>query len=406
MDVSGKRICNGWEFHYKDWEPDKGGAPNRSGSSPLDLIPSDRKGCLDYEFLKKMRLTKSRIMDGDALFFRQLLLAMCDPKKSGIDNDPRLPYYSVVENWSSKYAAITGMTGSYGHSFKLPTIEELVRFDSAVIRDGVLGGLDGALHHRWDDQSSAFDSDIANSIHHTRWLQLKRTFKLCDNERAPKRDQPGYDPAYKYDYLFKTIIYNLNAVTKSADLDLCGDETTFAHNGYGEPNSGILSRIIGKPGVTRGGQIVLLADVSRNRPRAYTHRHKVHPAYPRSTGLTAAGPQEVRRLLEDKILPLVEGFPNKNLLSPRSIFRVKPHTTWDNYFSGDPIFDWCGANGFPTTITCRRDRLPSGVPGNFFCKLPTPNTDKKAKVGRFNHAITAVKMVPIAVPIRVPPVLN
>jgi hypothetical protein len=92
-----------------------------------------------------MRLTKTRIMEGDALYFRQLLLPMCDPKKSGIEDDPRLPYYSVVENWSSKYAAITGMTGSYGHAFKLPTIEELMHFGSAVIRNGVLGGLDGAL---------------------------------------------------------------------------------------------------------------------------------------------------------------------------------------------------------------------------------------------------------------------
>jgi hypothetical protein len=28
-------------------------------------------------------------MDGDALFFRQLLLPMCDPKKSGI-NEPEI----------------------------------------------------------------------------------------------------------------------------------------------------------------------------------------------------------------------------------------------------------------------------------------------------------------------------
>jgi hypothetical protein len=60
---------------------------------------------------------------------------MCDPKKSGIDNNPRLPYYIVVENWSTKYAAITRMIGSYGHAFKLPTIEELMHFKSAVKGD-------------------------------------------------------------------------------------------------------------------------------------------------------------------------------------------------------------------------------------------------------------------------------
>jgi hypothetical protein len=47
----------------------------------------------------------------------------------------------------------------------------------------------------------------------------------------------------------------------------------------------------------------------------------------------AAGPQEFRRLLEDKIKPLVEGFQS-NHCSPQSIFPVKPHTTtsWDSHF--------------------------------------------------------------------------
>ena len=109
----------------------------------------------------------------------------------------------------------------------------------------------------------------------------------------------------------------------------------------------------------------------------------------------------MRRILEEKILPLVEGY-KKNRFSPQSIFPVKPHTTWDNYFSGDPIFNWMGANGFATTMTVRRDRLPQGIPGNYFNKLPTTNADKKAKVGRFNHAITAVKTVPIIAPLLVP----
>jgi hypothetical protein len=50
-------------------------------------------------------------------------------------------------------------------------------------------------------------------------------------KRAPERDQLGYDPAYKYDYLFNTMFYDLNAVTKYVDLNQCGDETTCAHNG-------------------------------------------------------------------------------------------------------------------------------------------------------------------------------
>jgi hypothetical protein len=43
-----------------------------------------------------MKLAKKRIVEGDALFFFQLLLPIGDLKKSGIENDPRLPYYSEV----------------------------------------------------------------------------------------------------------------------------------------------------------------------------------------------------------------------------------------------------------------------------------------------------------------------
>jgi hypothetical protein len=61
-----------------------------------------------------------------------------------------------------------------------------------------------------------------------------------------------------------------------------------------------------------------------------------------------------------------------------------------------------GANGYATTMTVCQDQLPQGIPGSSFNKNPTPNTDKEAKVGRFNHAITAVKTVPIIAPLLVP----
>lgn len=47
------------------------------------------------------------------------------------------------------------------------------------------------------------------------------------------------------------------------------------HSGYAEPGLGLSGRVMGKPGITKGMQTVLLADVHRNRPRAYLHRHKV-----------------------------------------------------------------------------------------------------------------------------------
>ncbi len=101
------------------------------------------------------------------------------------------------------------------------------------------------------------------------------------------------------------LIDNLNAITEEAELDLSGDETTWGHGGFGEPGSGIIGRILNKPGVTKGGQIVMISDVHRVRPRAYMHRHKLHA---KPQGWTQQGPFEVKSLLET-LNGLVEGEP-------------------------------------------------------------------------------------------------
>jgi hypothetical protein len=395
VDGQGKRVVDGWEFHYDKWNSDETSeAPNfknRSGATSTDPFPDNRKGRLDYELLKKLKLTKKRIVEGDALFFLQLLLPIGDPKKSGIEDDPRLPYYSEVERWTQKYATSIGLGGSYGHSFKEVMLEELLHFDSVVIRDGVHGGTDGAIYRRWRQGETTFDEEVAKSISHTRWLQLKRTYKLCDNQAAPKRGEVGYNPGYKFDYIYKCLINNINELTHSSDLDLCGDETTWAHNGFGEAGTGLLARVMGKPGVTKGGQIVLLSDAYRNRPRAYLHRHKCHPSI---AGFTRQGPMEVRMVMED-LKHLVQG---EEADGRRQIFQEKPHSTWDNFFSGDDINDWIGQNGFGVTMTCRRDRLPRGIPNHFFHKVATAPGDIKARVARFNNPITVVKHVLVTPP--------
>eukprot|EP00957_Ditylum_brightwellii_P044257 3357662-Ditylum_brightwellii.AAC.1 len=96
--------------------------------------------------------------------------------------------------------------------------------------------------------------------------QMKHTRKLCSNDTAKKKGEDGYNPAYKYDYLFDVICHNVNAITCYTDLDLCRDKHTFGHNGYGESGSGIFGRVRDKSGVSKGGQIILLSDVSRFRP--------------------------------------------------------------------------------------------------------------------------------------------
>eukprot|EP00957_Ditylum_brightwellii_P082494 6271812-Ditylum_brightwellii.AAC.1 len=63
--------------------------------------------------------------------------------------------------------------------------------------------------------------------------QMKCTRKLCNNDTAKKKER----------------IYT----TLPTNLDLCRDKTTFGHNGYREPGSGIFGRVRDKSGVSKGG---------------------------------------------------------------------------------------------------------------------------------------------------------
>jgi hypothetical protein len=173
-------------------------------------------------------------------------------------------------------------------------------------------------------------------------------------------------------------------LTEQAKLDLCGDETTYGHMGFGEPGSGLVARIMGKPGISKGGQIVLVSDASRSRPRMYIHRHKMHEKY---DGWNKQGPSEVRRLMEI-ITPRIEG--ETEVRGMRQIFKERPHTTWDNFFSGDQIFNWLGEKGFGGTMTCRRDRTMEGVAKEYLHVKKTVS-DARSKAARFNEPITATK---------------
>jgi len=124
----------------------------------------------------------------------------------------------------------------------------------------------------------------------TRWRQIRKIIKLNDNDKALKKMEEGYNPAYKYDFIFRCVVDNINEITHQADLDQYGNETTFGFMGYGETGTSFVSRIIGKPGISRGGQLVLISDAGMNRPRAYVHRHKCHV---RPVGFTKEGPNEV-----------------------------------------------------------------------------------------------------------------
>jgi hypothetical protein len=131
---------------------------------------------------------------------------------------------------------------------------------------------------------------------------------------------------------------------------------------------------------------VITSDVSRCCPRAYVHRHKLHT---RPQGFVE-GPNEARMIME-QVRPQVVGGKDKTDL--RQIYAQKPHTTWDNYFSGDIIMNHLGENGFGATMTCRRDRLPKDIAVVYLHKKKTDST-QRPKAARFNNPVVIVRDFP------------
>lgn len=73
----------------------------------------------------------------DAAFWWQLILSFADTDLSqyhGWDGNKRRPFYSKVTQWSVIYMATKyKIANTYGHSVKIPTIDELVEFDGIII---------------------------------------------------------------------------------------------------------------------------------------------------------------------------------------------------------------------------------------------------------------------------------
>lgn len=394
-ELNGKRSIGGWDFHYAGWTNTNDNIQCRLGSSKEDLFPKSRAGRLSKDILLRLGMSRDRMNDStlgrplDALFFYQLLLPICDVKQSGIRDDPRKSFYFDASKFSNLYAILDLNLGNgYGHHYRNTDPAELLRWDGVTVMDGVRGGSDGAMLRRFDstEGNTAYDKYIAEAFTKTRWLELKRVYKLNSNSAAKKKGEPGYDPAYKFDMIYDVIVSNVNSITDLACLDLTGDETTYAHMGYGEPFSGLVCRIMGKPGVTRGGQIVIVLDSDRLRPRAYIHRHKCH-----NNEWSLQGPSEVKHIWL-KLLPLTEGNENNPLL-PTPIFREKPHMTWDNFFSGEVICEYAAEQGFGITTTMRRDRAPKSIPSKHLCLKKTDPKGQRPRMAKWIPPVVATKIV-------------
>jgi hypothetical protein len=102
--VTGKREEGGHGFFYQGWKQENPTRENcRFGASREDLFPTDRDVKLDVTFLKKMGLTRQRMLECNALFLYQLILPIVDPIVSGIDGDTRMGYYKDVARNTNMY---------------------------------------------------------------------------------------------------------------------------------------------------------------------------------------------------------------------------------------------------------------------------------------------------------------
>ena len=123
------------------------------------------------------------------------------------------------------------------------------------------GESNGAVHQQWQ-LGANYNEFVAQSISYSQFLAIKQVIKLNDNSVDAKHRQPGYNPAYKFDLIYCVIINNINTMMQSAELDLCGNETTWEHGGFGPAGTGLTRQILGKPGKSKCGQIDLVCDVS------------------------------------------------------------------------------------------------------------------------------------------------
>ncbi len=143
-----------------------------------DLVQPGKIYSLQIEtyvtFLKKMGLTKQRIVECNALFFYQLLLPIVDPAMSGIKGDTRIGYYEEVARNTNMYAfGPKNRGGTRGHVFRPATAEELLVWDGIVCQN-----INTNLAESWMmNQSNKFDQEIMEAMHFRRWLDIKACFE-------------------------------------------------------------------------------------------------------------------------------------------------------------------------------------------------------------------------------------
>ncbi|EJK67882.1 hypothetical protein THAOC_11015, partial [Thalassiosira oceanica] len=282
---------------------------------------------------------------------------------------------------------------------------EMLKFMGVPIRHGALDGKPSTLYYRWAKDDDRYSSLIDDSISMTRFRELKSNFKLNNNDHVAGRGTDGYDPCNKYDYMCQSLTHNMNYFTEKADDDVTVDETTWGHGGENGECGG---RLKNKP-FPKGGQTVMLFDISRRYPRLYYHRHSLRKNE-RPAGFNQEGPSEIKAIIdmaknlvddrasdEDLTFEVKQPDGSSKKFRSKRIWRRNPHITADNHFSGDHVMDYAGGLGFGLTVTTRRDRIMKDI--KKYChvdKLAAGSTAVMARSRqmRYQNPITFAKRVP------------
>jgi hypothetical protein len=259
-----------------------------------------------------------------------------------------MSYHETNAADSNKYAfGELKLGGSYGHTFTSIKPTELVWFDGILILGGAKGGTDGAIHRCWDCTDLSYESIVASSMPLTRFLQIKRCLKLCDNTTSPKKGEENYHPAYKFKRGWDVLVHNTNKLSLFFDSDQVIDETTWGHQGYGE--AGLMTRIQNKPGITKGGQLVLCMDKNKNYVCFCEVRYQSRPKVESVEGwANFMGPLELKAII-DKMNGLYT--QDGTVVTGTHKFKFAPHICGDNFFPSDDVLEYMGKKGIAGKLT-------------------------------------------------------
>ena len=127
VNDDGIRQIGNWKFHYQGWTADEfdKGTYVRGDAVYGNLKPPSRKGSLDADVLRNHGLTEDRMINGDALFFYQLLFPISNPKVSGVEGDNRMPYFSYASICTNVYASALGAGSGVGRHWRSVSVRNL-----------------------------------------------------------------------------------------------------------------------------------------------------------------------------------------------------------------------------------------------------------------------------------------